>query len=50
MWPTQGPEQRLIWYSKQGRVRLLKIESSQVRSRNTFCISKIASFTAQALG
>ncbi len=48
--PTQGPEQRWIWYSRQGRVRLVNTVSSQVRSRNTFCSSWIVSFTAQALG
>ena len=50
MWSTQGPEQRWIWYSRQGRVRLLNTVSSQVRSRNTFCSSWIDSFTAQAFG
>ena len=47
---THGPEQRLIWYSRQGRVRLLKTVSSQVRRRNTFCSRWIESFTAQADG
>lgn len=47
---TQGPEQRLIWNSRQGRVRLANTVSSQVRSRNTFWISWIDSLTAQALG
>ena len=47
---THGPEQRLIWYSRQGRVRLLNTVSSQVRRRKTFCSSCIDSFTAQALG
>jgi hypothetical protein len=37
MKPTQGPVQRRIWYSRQGRERLLKTVSSQVRRRNTFC-------------
>ncbi len=41
---------RLIWYSRHGRVRLLNTVSSQVRSLNTFCNSRIVSFTAQALG
>jgi hypothetical protein len=50
MQPTHGPEQRLIWYSRHGRVRLLKTVSSQVRRRNTFCSSWIDSFTAQAVG
>ena len=48
--PTHGPEQRLIWYSRHGRVRLANTVSSQVRSWNTFCSSWIDSFTAQALG
>jgi hypothetical protein len=47
---TQGPVQRLIWYSRQGRVRLANTVSSQVRRRNTFCSSWMVSFTAQALG
>ena len=47
---THGAEQRWIWYSRHGRVRLAKTVSSQVRRRNTFCISWIVSFTAQALG
>ena len=34
----------------QGRVRLANTVSSQVRSLNTFCISWMDSFTAQALG
>ncbi|MCY1511944.1 hypothetical protein D9M68_463860 [compost metagenome] len=50
MRPTQGPLQRLIWYSRQGRVRLAYTVSSQVRRRNTFCSSWIDSFTAHALG
>ena len=50
VWPTQGPEQRRIWYSKQGRERLLNTVSSQVRRRNTFWISSMASRTAHTLG
>ena len=50
MWLTHGPEQRLIWYSRQGRVRLANTVSSQVRSRNTFCSIWIDSLTAHALG
>jgi hypothetical protein len=48
--PTQGPLQRWIWCSRQGRDRLAKTVSSQVRSRNTFCSTWMLSLTAQALG
>ena len=46
--PTQGAEQRLIWCSRQGRVRFTKTVSAQDRSRNTRCIAVTVWFTAQA--
>ena len=46
--PTQGAEQRLIWYSRQGRVRLSNIASEQVRSRNARCSALSVRLTAQA--
>jgi hypothetical protein len=45
---TQGAEQRLIWYCRQGRVRDSNIESEQFRSRNTFCNWFSVRFTAPA--
>ena len=48
MRPTQGAEQRLIWYSRQGRVRLANTVSAQERSRNTRCMAVTVWFTAQA--
>ena len=47
---THGAVQRLIWYSRHGRLRLANTVSSQVRRRKTFCSSWIDSFTAHALG
>jgi len=47
--PTQGAEQRLIWYSRQGRVRLSNMLSEQLRSRNAFCNWFSVRFTAPAL-
>ena len=46
--PTQGAEQRLIWYSRHGRVRLANTVSAQERSRNTRCIAVTVWLTAQA--
>ena len=45
---TQGAEQRLIWCSRQGRVRVVNTLSEQERSRNTRCIAVTVWFTAQA--
>src|SRR5262249_26901699 len=44
---VQGPEQRLIWYSKHGRVRLSKNPSEQERSRNARCSAVMVRLTAQ---
>ncbi len=48
MRPTQGAEQRLIWCSRQGRLRLANTVSAQERSRNTRCIAVTVWLTAQA--
>ena len=48
--PTQGAEQRLIWCSRHGRVRLSKTLSEHERSRNAFCRVLSVRFTAQARG
>ena len=44
---VQGPEQRLIWYSKHGRARLSKNPSEQERSRKARCSAVIVRLTAQ---
>ena len=49
MRPTQGPLHRLIWKSRQGRVRLEKVASVQLRSKNTRCNWFSVLFTAPAL-
>ena len=46
--PTQGALQRLIWYSRQGRVRLANTLSLQERSRNAFCSATSVRLTAPA--
>jgi hypothetical protein len=46
--PTQGAEQRLIWYCRQGRVRLSKIESRQLRSGKARSSAFRVSLTAPA--
>ena len=48
MRPTQGAEQRLIWYIRQGRVRLAKTASEQERSRKAFSSAVIVRLTAPA--
>ena len=48
MRPTQGAVQRLIWYCRQGRVRLSSTESEQERSGNARCSALIVRFTAPA--
>ena len=48
MRPTQGALQRLIWYSRQGRVRLANMLSLHERSRNAFCSAIRVRLTAPA--
>ena len=43
---VQGPEQRLIWWSRQGRVRLSKKPSEHDRSRKARCSAVIVRLTA----
>ena len=45
--PVQGAEQRLIWNSRQGRVRLSNTASEQERIRNARCSAVMVRFTAQ---
>ena len=45
---TQGAEQRLIWYCRQGRVRLAKMLSLHERSRKARCSAVIVRLTAPA--
>ena len=47
---AQGAVHRRIWCSKQGRDRLLKTESWQVRILKTRCSSWMLSRTAYACG
>ena len=49
MRPTQGALQRLIWNSRQGRVRDSNTESEHERSRNARCNVFSVRFTAPAL-
>ena len=49
MRPTHGAEQRRIWCSRHGRVRLSNMASEQVRSRNAFWSWLSVRFTAPAL-
>jgi hypothetical protein len=46
---THGAEQRLIWWSRHGRVRLAKKLSVHERSRKTFCSALSVWLTAPAL-
>ena len=46
--PTQGALQRLIWYSRQGRVRLVNTLSLHERNRNAFCNATRVRLTAPA--
>ena len=46
---TQGALQRLIWNSRQGRVRLSNTESEQERSRKARCRVFSVRLTAPAL-
>ena len=46
---TQGALQRLIWNSRQGRVRLSNTESEQERSRKARCKVLRVRLTAPAL-
>src|SRR5260370_27767433 len=43
---VQGPEQRLIWCSRHGRVRLSKNPSEQERSRKARCSAVMVRLTA----
>ena len=47
--PTQGALQRLIWNSRQGRVRAANTESEQERSRKARCRVLRVRVTAPAL-
>ncbi|TWG90144.1 hypothetical protein L599_003400000240 [Luteimonas sp. J16] len=48
--PTQGAEQRPIWYCRHGRERLRNTLSSQLRSLNSLCIMFSVSRTAVTPG
>ena len=45
---TQGAEQRLIWNSRQGRLRVEKTWSEQERSRKAFSSAVTVRLTAPA--
>ena len=47
--PVQGAEQRRIWCSMHGRVRLSNTLSEQDLRRNAFCSVSSVRFTAQVL-
>src|SRR3954465_14029351 len=44
---VHGPEQRLIWCSRHGRVRLSKNESEHERKRKARCKAVMVRLTAQ---